>query len=128
MCCLGRTAPRHRVHRRRLPRVQVRPPASIAAGLWRGAWFLAHQPVWPPRFAGRLARSGLGGRRHFYTVPRALREHDPPDGRTAGGLACDGAGETGFLTADPEFDTPEVLKRYGERFGASADRWCFLTG
>jgi protein SCO1/2 len=32
------------------------------------------------------------------------------------------------LTVDPEFDTPEVLKRYAERFGASADRWYFLTG
>jgi len=32
------------------------------------------------------------------------------------------------LTADPEFDTPEVLKRYGEKFGASGERWQFLTG
>ena len=32
------------------------------------------------------------------------------------------------LTADPEFDTPEVLKKYGERAGASPDRWQFLTG
>ena len=32
------------------------------------------------------------------------------------------------LTADPEFDTPEVLRRYWEEFGARADRWHFLTG
>jgi protein SCO1/2 len=32
------------------------------------------------------------------------------------------------LTADPEFDTPEVLKEYGEKFGARPDRWHFLTG
>ena len=32
------------------------------------------------------------------------------------------------LTADPDFDTPEVLRRYGEERGASADRWHFLTG
>ena len=32
------------------------------------------------------------------------------------------------LTADPEFDTPDVLKQYGEKFGASAGRWHFLTG
>src|SRR6185437_13521971 len=32
------------------------------------------------------------------------------------------------LTADPEFDTPEVLKKYGERFGALPQRWQFLTG
>jgi protein SCO1/2 len=32
------------------------------------------------------------------------------------------------LTTDPDFDTPEVLKRYGDRFGANYDRWTFLTG
>ena len=32
------------------------------------------------------------------------------------------------LTTDPEFDTAEVLKRYGERFAATPDRWMFLTG
>ncbi len=32
------------------------------------------------------------------------------------------------LTADPEFDTPPILKKYGERFGANPERWVFLTG
>jgi cytochrome oxidase Cu insertion factor (SCO1/SenC/PrrC family) len=32
------------------------------------------------------------------------------------------------LTTDPDFDTPEVLKRYGDRYGANYDRWTFLTG
>ena len=32
------------------------------------------------------------------------------------------------LTTDPEFDTPEVLKRYAERFEADSNRWEFLTG
>ena len=32
------------------------------------------------------------------------------------------------LTTDPEFDTPEVLKKYAARFNAKADRWIFLTG
>ena len=32
------------------------------------------------------------------------------------------------LTADPEFDSPMVLKQYGARFGASGHRWLFLTG
>jgi protein SCO1 len=32
------------------------------------------------------------------------------------------------LTADSEFDTPEVLKTYGEKFGAAPGRWQFLTG
>lgn len=32
------------------------------------------------------------------------------------------------LTADPEYDTPEVLTRYGEKFNADQKRWTFLTG
>ena len=32
------------------------------------------------------------------------------------------------LTADPAFDSAEVLKKYGERFGADNQRWVFLTG
>jgi len=32
------------------------------------------------------------------------------------------------LTTDPDFDTPEVLGRYAERFGADTNRWWFLTG
>jgi protein SCO1/2 len=32
------------------------------------------------------------------------------------------------LTTDPDFDKPEVLKRYGERFNADFNRWIFLTG
>jgi cytochrome oxidase Cu insertion factor (SCO1/SenC/PrrC family) len=32
------------------------------------------------------------------------------------------------LTTDPDFDTPTVLKKYAERFGADFNRWTFLTG
>jgi protein SCO1 len=32
------------------------------------------------------------------------------------------------FTVDPEYDTPQVLKEYGERVGASPERWKFLTG
>jgi cytochrome oxidase Cu insertion factor (SCO1/SenC/PrrC family) len=32
------------------------------------------------------------------------------------------------LTADPAFDTPEVLRRYAAAFGADTHRWHFLTG
>lgn len=32
------------------------------------------------------------------------------------------------LTTHADFDTPEVLKRYGQRFNANFDRWMFLTG
>lgn len=32
------------------------------------------------------------------------------------------------LTTDPEYDTPAILKIYGERNGEDANRWTFLTG
>jgi cytochrome oxidase Cu insertion factor (SCO1/SenC/PrrC family) len=32
------------------------------------------------------------------------------------------------ITVDPEHDTPEVLSRYAESFGAHPQRWLFLTG
>ncbi len=32
------------------------------------------------------------------------------------------------LTTDPENDTPEIMKKYGERFDADFNRWTFLTG
>jgi protein SCO1/2 len=32
------------------------------------------------------------------------------------------------FTVDPEYDTPEVLTKYAERFHADADRWLFMTG
>jgi protein SCO1/2 len=32
------------------------------------------------------------------------------------------------LTAHPAFDTPEILKKYAERFGVRAENWHFLTG
>lgn len=32
------------------------------------------------------------------------------------------------ITVDPRDDTPEVLEKYGARFGADTNRWLFLTG
>ncbi|MGO8765918.1 MAG: SCO family protein [Limisphaerales bacterium] len=32
------------------------------------------------------------------------------------------------LTTDPDYDSPAILKRYGEHYGANFDRWTFLTG
>src|SRR6185312_13615080 len=32
------------------------------------------------------------------------------------------------FTSDPDYDTPPVLKKYAERFGADSNRWWFLTG
>ncbi len=32
------------------------------------------------------------------------------------------------ITTDPDFDQPEILARYGKRFGSDTNRWSFLTG
>lgn len=32
------------------------------------------------------------------------------------------------LTTDPDYDTPPVIKKYGDRFHADSNRWTFLTG
>ena len=32
------------------------------------------------------------------------------------------------FSVDPDFDTPAVLAKYAERFGADPERWRFLTG
>lgn len=32
------------------------------------------------------------------------------------------------VTVDPDYDTPEILKRYGEACGAMVDRWSLATG
>jgi len=32
------------------------------------------------------------------------------------------------LTCDPEYDTPPILKKYGERYSARDSVWSFLTG
>jgi cytochrome oxidase Cu insertion factor (SCO1/SenC/PrrC family) len=43
-------------------------------------------------------------------------------------LPADSPARLVTLTTDPEFDSPEVLKKYGTRFGADFNRWTFLTG
>ena len=32
------------------------------------------------------------------------------------------------VTLDPEFDTPEVLKKYAEQYGADLSSWTMVTG
>jgi protein SCO1/2 len=32
------------------------------------------------------------------------------------------------LTTDPDYDSPAVIKKYGNHFGADFNRWTFLTG
>jgi cytochrome oxidase Cu insertion factor (SCO1/SenC/PrrC family) len=45
-----------------------------------------------------------------------------------GALPADSPAKLVTLTTDPDFDTPPVLKKYGERFGADSNHWMFLTG
>jgi len=43
-------------------------------------------------------------------------------------LPADSGARLVTLTTDPDYDSPAVLKRYGEHFGADFSRWTFLTG
>ncbi|HEV2694345.1 MAG TPA: SCO family protein [Verrucomicrobiae bacterium] len=43
-------------------------------------------------------------------------------------LPASGTARFVTLTTDPEFDSPEVLKRIGTHYGADFSRWNFLTG
>ena len=43
-------------------------------------------------------------------------------------LPPDSAAKLVTLTTDPDYDSPAVLKKYGDRFGADSKRWTFLTG
>jgi len=43
-------------------------------------------------------------------------------------LIGDAAAKLVTLTTDPEYDSPNVLKKYAARFKANEARWIFLTG
>ena len=75
---------------------------SLAGKVWVGSVFFANCPG--PCFRENQALADM------------LREIDSPDLVVVS------------LTCDPENDTPEVLRRYAERFDADTSRWKFLTG
>lgn len=76
--------------------------AALAGKVWMGSIFFSNCPG--PCF------------RENQAVADILKEIDDPDF-----LAVS-------LTCDPANDTPEVLRRYADRFEADASRWKFLTG
>lgn len=75
---------------------------SLAGKVWVGSVFFANCPG--PCFRENQALADM------------LREIDSPDLVVVS------------LTCDPENDTPEVLRRYADRFDADLTRWKFLTG
>ena len=44
-----------------------------------------------------------------------------------GGALGDGSGGLLSITIDPEHDTPEILRAYGESLGADFETWTFAT-
>ena len=75
---------------------------SLAGKVWLGSIFFSNCPG--PCF------------RENQAIADILKEIDHPDF-----LAVS-------LTCDPDNDTPDVLRRYADRFEADAARWKFLTG
>lgn len=49
---------------------------------------------------------------------KSLQDHLPADSKA----------KLVSLTTDPDYDSPAIMKKYGERFGADFNRWMFLTG
>jgi cytochrome oxidase Cu insertion factor (SCO1/SenC/PrrC family) len=76
--------------------------ASLAGKVWLGSVFFANCPG--PCF------------RENQAIADILRKIDDPDFVVVS------------LTCDPDNDTPDVLRRYADRFEADAARWKFLTG
>lgn len=76
--------------------------ASLRGRVWMGAIFFSNCPG--PCF------------RENQAVADILREIDDPNFLVVS------------LTCDPDNDTPDVLRRYAERFEADPSRWKFLTG
>jgi cytochrome oxidase Cu insertion factor (SCO1/SenC/PrrC family) len=76
--------------------------ADLAGKVWMGAIFFANCPG--PCFRENQAIAGI------------LESIDDPDFMVVS------------LTCDPENDTPDVLRRYADRFEADPARWRFLTG
>ena len=75
---------------------------SLTGKVWMGAIFFANCPG--PCF------------RENQAIADILREIDDPDFMVLS------------LTCDPDNDTPDVLRRYADRFAADPARWKFLTG
>ncbi|MEI6240156.1 MAG: SCO family protein [Planctomycetia bacterium] len=76
--------------------------ASLKGRVWLGSIFFANCPG--PCF------------RENQAIADILREIDDPNFVAVS------------LTCDPDNDTPDVLRRYADRFEADPDRWKFLTG
>lgn len=76
--------------------------AALAGKVWLGSIFFSNCPG--PCF------------RENQAIADILKEIDHPDFVAVS------------LTCDPSTDTPEVLKRYADRFEADVARWKFLTG
>jgi protein SCO1 len=83
-------------------RGEVFDSASLKGKVWLGSVFFSNCPG--PCF------------RENQAVADILREIDDPDFVAVS------------LTCDPDTDTPDVLRRYADRFEAIPDRWHFLTG
>ncbi len=112
------------------------------SGFTNGASERVH-PLMEERFTNQLGQAvslaGLRGRAlaitFFFTrcpvpdyCPRLSRNFQ----EAAAKLSAMAAAPTNWhlisVTIDPEFDTPSVLKAYGERYRASPAQWSFWTG
>jgi cytochrome oxidase Cu insertion factor (SCO1/SenC/PrrC family) len=84
----------------------------------------ASQPVTLADLHGKVWVADIVFSRCAGPCPRMTRQM----ASLQGALPKDSSAKLVTLTTDPDFDTPEVLNRYAERFSADTNRWWFLTG
>jgi protein SCO1 len=75
----------------------------------------------------------LGGRFYLHALPGPLPAANRPHGGTPKRISIFSRAPVPGLrfvsfSVDPAFDTPEVLSKYADTYGADPARWYFLTG
>ena len=84
----------------------------------------ANQPVKLADLRGKVWVADIIFSRCAGPCPRMTRQMQS----LQAALPKDSSAKLVTLTTDPDFDTPEVLNKYAERFNADTNRWWFLTG
>ena len=84
----------------------------------------ANQPVTLADLRGKVWVADIIFTRCAGPCPRMTRQM----ASLQAALPKDSSARLVTLTTDPDFDAPEVLNKYAERFNADTNRWWFLTG
>jgi len=82
------------------------------------------QPVTQEQFNGKIYVADF----FFATCPDICKAMSSQLVRVQEAFRNEPQVQIASFTVNPEYDTPEVLKEYGERYNANPQKWSFLTG